>query len=422
MQHKADHRVPVLVVGGSPGGPVPLPVPGPSRRTAPARRAAFRAPRSTRVAAATTCGRWSCTGWPASGSRTSGRRPRSSRTTTASCRPRPWSATPGMAVQAHRPGRRTRAVQPHDLVPVQPERPRTGAAEGGPRTRRGPALLHEMEGFEQDPEGVTAFVRDRDSDTLYTVRADYLVACDGPRSPVRRRLDIGQSGPGDLFANVSVTFPVQAARRHGRRPPLHLLLPHQPRGRRRPCCPSTTRSTGSSTPPGTRSRARRWRSSPRSGSSGTSGWPSASPTSMWRSPARRPGAPRNASPSGTRPAGSCSPATPPTRCPRPAPSARTPASRTPTTWPGSWPPSLRAGPGPVCWTPTTPSAGRSPWPPAPGPRPARWSTATPASRPCPASAAGRAAASSRWSSPTAIRRAPSWTPTPPTRSYPTRCG
>ncbi|MGW3462062.1 FAD-dependent monooxygenase, partial [Streptomyces olivaceoviridis] len=66
--------------------------------------------------------------------------------------------------------------------------------------------FHEMEGFEQDPEGVTAFVRDRDSDELYTVRADYLVACDGPRSPVRRRLGIGQSGPGDLFANVSVTF------------------------------------------------------------------------------------------------------------------------------------------------------------------------------------------------------------------------
>ncbi|MEV5176326.1 FAD-dependent monooxygenase, partial [Streptomyces flaveolus] len=53
--------------------------------------------------------------------------------------------------------------------------------------------FHEMEGFEQDPEGVTAFVRDRDSDEMYTVRADYLVACDGPRSPVRRRLGIGQS-------------------------------------------------------------------------------------------------------------------------------------------------------------------------------------------------------------------------------------
>ncbi|MFH8221421.1 FAD-dependent oxidoreductase [Streptomyces sp. NPDC018057] len=65
---------------------------------------------------------------------------------------------------------------------------------------------HELETFEQDADGVTATVRDRATDERYTVRADYLVAADGPRSPVRRRLGIGQSGPGDLFANVSVTF------------------------------------------------------------------------------------------------------------------------------------------------------------------------------------------------------------------------
>ncbi|MGW0764805.1 FAD-dependent oxidoreductase [Streptomyces sp. NPDC002676] len=66
--------------------------------------------------------------------------------------------------------------------------------------------FHELESFAQDPEGVTGYVRDRDTDELYRVRADYLVAADGPRSPVRNRLGIGQSGPGDLFANVSVTF------------------------------------------------------------------------------------------------------------------------------------------------------------------------------------------------------------------------
>jgi putative polyketide hydroxylase len=65
---------------------------------------------------------------------------------------------------------------------------------------------HEMETFEQDDEGVTVVVRDRATDERYTVRAAYLVAADGPRSPVRNRLGIGQSGPGDLFANVSVTF------------------------------------------------------------------------------------------------------------------------------------------------------------------------------------------------------------------------
>ncbi|MET7379564.1 FAD-dependent monooxygenase [Streptomyces sp. NPDC005526] len=65
---------------------------------------------------------------------------------------------------------------------------------------------HEMESFEQDRDGVTAVVRDRAADERYTVRADYLVAADGPRSPVRIRLGIGQTGPGELFANVSLTF------------------------------------------------------------------------------------------------------------------------------------------------------------------------------------------------------------------------
>ncbi|MDO0927121.1 FAD-dependent monooxygenase [Streptomyces sp. TG1A-8] len=66
--------------------------------------------------------------------------------------------------------------------------------------------FHRMESFAQDPDGVTATVLDRETDRRYTVRADYLVAADGPRSPVRHALGIGQSGPGDLFANVSVTF------------------------------------------------------------------------------------------------------------------------------------------------------------------------------------------------------------------------
>ncbi|MFD4543755.1 FAD-dependent oxidoreductase [Streptomyces bauhiniae] len=66
--------------------------------------------------------------------------------------------------------------------------------------------FHQMESFEQDAAGVTATVFDRNTEERFTVRADYLVAADGPRSPVRRALGIGQSGPGDLFANVSVTF------------------------------------------------------------------------------------------------------------------------------------------------------------------------------------------------------------------------
>jgi putative polyketide hydroxylase len=64
----------------------------------------------------------------------------------------------------------------------------------------------ELVWFEQDEEGVTALVRSRETGDERTVRADYLLAADGPRSPVRERLGIGHTGAGDLFHNVSITF------------------------------------------------------------------------------------------------------------------------------------------------------------------------------------------------------------------------
>ncbi|WP_251495247.1 FAD-dependent oxidoreductase, partial [Actinacidiphila cocklensis] len=64
----------------------------------------------------------------------------------------------------------------------------------------------ELLSFEQDSDGVTAQVLQRETGETRTVRADYLVAADGPRSPVRERLGIGQTGAGELFHNVSVTF------------------------------------------------------------------------------------------------------------------------------------------------------------------------------------------------------------------------
>ncbi|MEU8140156.1 FAD-dependent oxidoreductase [Streptodolium elevatio] len=76
------------------------------------------------------------------------------------------------------------------------------AAELGAPVRFGTELV----GFAQDATGVTAELMARDTGERRTVRADYLVAADGPRSPVRERLGIGVSGPGDLFHNVSITF------------------------------------------------------------------------------------------------------------------------------------------------------------------------------------------------------------------------
>ncbi|MFH9009129.1 FAD-dependent oxidoreductase [Streptomyces afghaniensis] len=85
----------------------------------------------------------------------------------------------------------------NDLEPVLLNRARQGGD-----IRFGTELLS----FTQDEEGVLAQVMRRDTGETYTVKADFLVAADGPRSPVRKRLGIGQSGPGALFHNVSVTF------------------------------------------------------------------------------------------------------------------------------------------------------------------------------------------------------------------------
>ncbi|MFF4895903.1 FAD-dependent oxidoreductase [Streptomyces sp. NPDC001068] len=64
----------------------------------------------------------------------------------------------------------------------------------------------ELVSFTEDRDGVTCELRERESGRTYTMRSAYLLAADGPRSPVRESLGIGQSGGGDLFHNVSVTF------------------------------------------------------------------------------------------------------------------------------------------------------------------------------------------------------------------------
>ena len=62
----------------------------------------------------------------------------------------------------------------------------------------------ELVSFEQDTDGVTALLRDADGD--YAVRAAYLVAADGHRSPVRTALGIGRDGYGHMWVRGSVLF------------------------------------------------------------------------------------------------------------------------------------------------------------------------------------------------------------------------
>ncbi|MFJ1652825.1 FAD-dependent oxidoreductase [Streptomyces sp. NPDC088337] len=90
------------------------------------------------------------------------------------------------------------ACSQNDLEPVLLQ----GARDLGGDVRFSTELLS----FSQDDDGVQAVLQARDTGETYTVRSDYLLAADGPRSPVRQRLGIEHSGSGDLFHNVSVTF------------------------------------------------------------------------------------------------------------------------------------------------------------------------------------------------------------------------
>src|SRR6187455_1765230 len=49
----------------------------------------------------------------------------------------------------------------------------------------------ELVDFAQDESGVTAHVRDLDSSEVREIRAKYMIAADGNRSPVRQKLGIG---------------------------------------------------------------------------------------------------------------------------------------------------------------------------------------------------------------------------------------
>ena len=62
---------------------------------------------------------------------------------------------------------------------------------------------HELVSFEQDTEGVTATIVDRDNDSEYTVRAAYLVACDGGRT-VGRILGVEMQGVRRYASQVSI--------------------------------------------------------------------------------------------------------------------------------------------------------------------------------------------------------------------------
>jgi aklavinone 12-hydroxylase len=109
--------------------------------------------------------------------------------------PEPWQATSplpmGMATQVQ--------VEPIML---------DAARENGALVR----FDTELVSFEQDTLGVTAGLVHRPTGTISQVRADYLVAADGHRSPIRERLGIGRHGWGSLSHHAGMIFDVEPDR------------------------------------------------------------------------------------------------------------------------------------------------------------------------------------------------------------------
>jgi 2-polyprenyl-6-methoxyphenol hydroxylase-like FAD-dependent oxidoreductase len=79
---------------------------------------------------------------------------------------------------------------------------RTRAAELGARLR----YQTECTALSQDADGVTAVLRDLPTGAESLVRAKYVVAADGNRSPVREWLGIGMGGHGLLSHSITIYF------------------------------------------------------------------------------------------------------------------------------------------------------------------------------------------------------------------------
>ena len=79
---------------------------------------------------------------------------------------------------------------------------RNKALELGADLRLGTELIR----FQQDDEGVTAYVRELKDGHEYPIRAEYMIAADGHASPVREAFPIGRQGIGTLQVMRSALF------------------------------------------------------------------------------------------------------------------------------------------------------------------------------------------------------------------------
>jgi aklavinone 12-hydroxylase len=120
----------------------------------------------------------------------------------------------GRELQTVIPRGAARAGSEFDLSGISPARPSmAGQNRVEPILRRhaealGAELSYSTEliAVEQDAHGVTARMRNLKSGEEELVRAQYLIAADGHRSPIRKWLGIGTHGYGTLSHNVGVVF------------------------------------------------------------------------------------------------------------------------------------------------------------------------------------------------------------------------
>ncbi|MEU7316314.1 FAD-dependent monooxygenase [Streptomyces sp. NPDC007083] len=110
----------------------------------------------------------------------------------------------------------TGGVSPCEWAPIDQDRLehllRGRAAELGAELAFGTELVSFEETGEGEDGGVTAVLRDTATGEERTVRAGYLVAADGSRSPVRQELGIETDGPGEFATTLSVLFEADLSR------------------------------------------------------------------------------------------------------------------------------------------------------------------------------------------------------------------
>jgi 2-polyprenyl-6-methoxyphenol hydroxylase-like FAD-dependent oxidoreductase len=94
-------------------------------------------------------------------------------------------------------------IDQHALEPLLRER----ALELGAAVRNRTEAID----LEQDDDGVTVALRDLDSGEESEVRARYVVAADGNRSPMRKRLGIGMRGHAQLSRSITIYFRADCA-------------------------------------------------------------------------------------------------------------------------------------------------------------------------------------------------------------------